>query len=145
MSYYDPDECRTEGCYLRDGHWQRCTPDQDTGVPGGGDPATGAPPNTKENTMPHARLPEDHLEMTLANLPHGPQVWVVPWAVRVDRDRNMWLNVEVTWQNRPHGTVQMEVKRREDGFHVSLPRDYRWSLSPRPHGDQWVPVAGILR
>lgn len=64
-----------------------------------------------------ARLPETHEELnTIANMKVGEVGWVVSWAMKVDMDGECYLWSEYTVSKEKAGTVQLKIKRVEDGF-----------------------------
>lgn len=90
-----------------------------------------------------ATLPSKFLEPTLSSLKVGQTGFTVPWALRVDGDRLLWLKPSYWISSHPHGTASMEVQRLEDGYHVRLPKNHRWSIQEGFEPDQ-IPVTGLL-
>lgn len=79
-----------------------------------------------------AVLPEDVEEYTLSSMNTGDVAWTLPWGMWVDRARRCWLHPSYPAESQPGGTVQMRVELREDGYHVWLPADQRYSPQDQP-------------
>jgi len=90
----------------------------------------------------HATLPAEAFERTIADLRVGESGWTVPWAMDHDEERRCWLNPRHTISQEPGGTVQMQVARREDGYHVWLAPDYRYHPNSNP-GKGYLPVVEL--
>ena len=76
----------------------------------------------------------------------GAAGYTVPWAMEVDNDRNCWLHPKYPVDDQPHGTAEMRVELREDGYHVWAPLDYTWDLRDvlkgmSPEVTLYIPVA----
>ncbi len=65
------------------------------------------------------KLPETHVDRSgIRWMEPGSIGYAVPWAVMVDRDGNMWIHGGYPVSPYRGGTVQMLVKRTEDGVQV---------------------------
>lgn len=100
-------------------------------------------------TTRHAFLPEslEPDQPTIGTMVIGDSGWVTPWGMWVDVDRRCWLHPGYELHANQHGTVTMQVARREDGWHVWAPRGERWRPQ-NTHGyhafaGEFVPVAEI--
>lgn len=65
--------------------------------------------------LPEGLASADH---SIASMDIGDSGWTVPWAMYHDKERKLWLNGNYTLHSRLGGTVQMLVRRDEDGWHV---------------------------
>lgn len=64
-----------------------------------------------------AKLPESHEELnTIANMKVGEIGYVVSWAMKVDMNGECYLWTEYTVSKEKAGTIQLKIKRVEDGF-----------------------------
>jgi hypothetical protein len=95
-----------------------------------------------------AMLPASMEEFTLDSMDTGDVVYTVPWAMWVDQERRCWLHPKYTAHHSPGGTVQMRVQLQEDGYHVWLVNDHRYSPSGRPGfmsptNTEYLPVAEL--
>lgn len=66
-------------------------------------------------TLPDGLASADH---SIASMDVGASGWTVPWAMYHDKSRCLWLNGSYTIHAHPGGTVQMWVRRDDDGWHV---------------------------
>lgn len=97
--------------------------------------------------MKHARLPDNMRERIIRDMPIGDQGWTVPWAVWADHEGKLWINGRYTLSNNPGGTVEMLVRRSEDGIEVSGIRRMTPQRNPTYVGstmDDMLPVATVL-
>jgi hypothetical protein len=94
------------------------------------------------------RLPETLEGSTLAGMLPGETAYTMPWAMWCDSDRLCWLHPDYPARSTPGGTVQMRLRRAEDGFEVWPPADATYQ--PRahhgfvsPNDTPWLPVVAI--
>lgn len=97
-----------------------------------------------------ATLPEDLEGNTVDSMVTGEVGYIVPWGMWADTDRNCWLHPKYALHKRSHGTVQMRVERREDGYHVWVPPGTTWSVQAEPgymspQDTQYIPVVELHR
>lgn len=95
------------------------------------------------------RLPQRFLDtFTLNNMREGETRFTLPWGMWVDADMECWLHPDYPAELRVHGTAQMRVERRQDGYHVWPPAGETYK--PRaghgfasPDDTPWIPVAEV--
>ncbi len=78
-------------------------------------------------------------EDTLAQMKVGESTYTVPWAMTLfdtDQGTIACLNGDYTSHESPGGTVQMLVKRTEDGYEVEVPIGYDYQI------DESIPWVG---
>jgi hypothetical protein len=93
-----------------------------------------------------ATLPQAYRESTISAMHVGQTVFTVPWAVWVDHDMLCWLHPGYSVDSGPGGTVQMQVTRKADGYHVWGVRGFSYSPQQTAHyvgadGTEFIPVA----
>lgn len=92
-------------------------------------------------------LPEKYLEPMLGDAPLGVDVFITPWSLHVDQDLHCWLDRQNSYYSAPAGTVEMCVRRHEEGFEVWLPpanwRGYRWQFMDPARRSVLAPVVMI--
>ena len=57
-------------------------------------------------------LPEEMTARTIATLKNGEVVWLPPWLLQVDKCKRFFMESNLTFCERPGGTVTMAVYRR---------------------------------
>lgn len=65
-----------------------------------------------------AKLPAALQTPVTGNMQVGQAGYTVAWAMLADMKGQLWLKPEYDVKPQPHGTAQMRVERREDGYHV---------------------------
>lgn len=77
------------------------------------------------------KLPQDMIQITIADLKVGEEAYTVPWAMWVDLECNMWLSVHFSYSHDARGTQHMRIRREVEGFTVyrSSIRDEQYSLT----------------
>lgn len=55
---------------------------------------------------------------TIRYMKPGDIAWTLPWAVMVDEDHNVWINGDYPARQNPGGTVQMMIRRLNDGIEI---------------------------
>lgn len=94
-----------------------------------------------------AKLPLDRQEINISRMPMGKVFYTVHWAMWVDLDRNLWLNPEYNFREKPEGTASMAIIRNEDGYHVKIKDDEKYSPVEQPSYSQtnrkWIPVSTL--
>ena len=79
--------------------------------------------------MSRVTLPFELEAKTIAMMIPGETLYIVPWAMIVDReDRSCWLRGDYTVSDNPGGTVSAEVHRNGQGFDLRLHDAFRFSL-----------------
>ena len=72
-------------------------------------------------------LPEDRIRASIGDVKWP--VFVTPWTMYVDINRNCWINLDATYSLSPHGTSNMQVLQLSDGFwKVWLPSGTTWTV-----------------
>lgn len=78
--------------------------------------------------MTHATLPPLREAQTLDALKSGESSWAAPWAISVDLDGRMWLNLGYPQRDTQGGTSQLFVTHEEDGsWSAVLHDDSTWT------------------
>jgi hypothetical protein len=99
--------------------------------------------------MTQAILDESLEEITLDDLVDGQEVYTVPWAMYVEKDRTVWLNGSYSFCLEPRGTNRLKVIRQNSQYacDITLCRDSRWSANgPMFFGDFTpLPVSRIIK
>ena len=82
--------------------------------------------------MSTATLPEHMEENAIRGMSPDDVGFTVPWAIWVDRDRQMWINGNYTTHSEPGGTVCMKIKRLKSSVRVYKQTigDYKFNLLP---------------
>ncbi|MBU0980985.1 MAG: hypothetical protein KJ709_09370 [Nanoarchaeota archaeon] len=93
---------------------------------------------------------ELHEVFKLKDMVSGQSGYVVPWALELGWDTNMYLDLEHTYSHRKGGTVQMLVRRintEDTGFQVDISQVdfYKWSVADHPRGPIPIEVKGRER
>ena len=94
--------------------------------------------------MEQSQLPDELVEVTIADLIEGEVVYTVPWALFADGDGNLWINGNFSFDHEPHGTLHMMIEKR--GKFIAVVKktigDYRFSKSEPSFvgGANWMPV-----
>lgn len=76
----------------------------------------------------HATLPENLEAAAIDTMMTGEVAYTVPWAMWVDTQRRCWLHPKYTTHETPHGTVEMRIELRQDGYHVWPPAGATWDM-----------------
>lgn len=97
-----------------------------------------------------AVLPRALQERTIADMRPGESAYVVPWAMWVDAKGRCWLHPYYTPSASPGGTVEMQIQRMSDGYHVWVPKDEQWLPSSEPGYNSpadtaYLPVVSLHR
>lgn len=91
-----------------------------------------------------ARLPKQNENHdTLAELPVGMSGWTVPWAMESYGPNGCYLSADYHYWPGQHGTVQMLVEHREDGYHVWIKAGEKYDLRHGFPSNDAIPVASI--
>jgi len=73
------------------------------------------------------KLPKSLKETSLADIPEGRTVYVVPWAMFVGFDDFLWLNSNHVFSYTPQGTMNMAVTKLNDSYIVDVSDcDFKW-------------------
>ncbi|HEY5988233.1 MAG TPA: hypothetical protein VIV12_17935 [Streptosporangiaceae bacterium] len=92
-----------------------------------------------------ARLPRNWEQPTIATMEFGQTLYTVPWAMRADEDRQLWLHPDFPTENAPQGTVMMRVELRDDGYHVWPVSNHSYQPAPAVFAGKtsqpFIPVA----
>lgn len=94
------------------------------------------------------KIPDDLLEVGIADMLMGEDGWTVPWAMYIGDDDELYLNGKYTYSSLPRGTEQMHVTKTTAGYVVDLSRcdKPRYSRGVAYVGDaDPVPVAELIR
>ena len=93
-----------------------------------------------------ASLPENLEEATIDSMTTGQSAYTLPWGMWVDTERHCWLHPKYPISDKPHGTREMRIELKEDGYHVWTPPGETWSPQREPGfispaDTQYIPVA----
>lgn len=65
------------------------------------------------------KLPKQYEDRALIKyMEPGQCAWTLPWAVMVDEEQNVWINGGYPARHQSGGTVQMYIRRTEDGVEI---------------------------
>lgn len=92
-----------------------------------------------------AILPENMEQETIFKMVVGETGWIVPWALHVSPDGEMWIRGDYSIVHQEHGTSCVQIKRASGKVLVNrkhLERSgHKFIKYPRPDRDwQWLPV-----
>jgi hypothetical protein len=81
--------------------------------------------------VPQAVLPDNLIDMSIISMMKpGDDGYAVPWALVVDKQKRCWLSSNHTVDKTGGGTLNMGVRREQDGsFHVWPPSETSWRPS----------------
>jgi hypothetical protein len=94
--------------------------------------------------MTPAKLPAELLKPKtrfVSDLAIGESGYVSLRAFTVTDELDCFLDVQLPLE--APGVLQLKVRRKEDGFHVILPREPKYEPETRPQGESIVPIASI--
>lgn len=93
----------------------------------------------------NAKLPINLEQETIEDMLIGEECWVAPWAMYADTDSSLWLNSGYSIHNKQFGTVNMKIKRVEDGYLVDVSKcaDYGWKPARPGYATPFTPLPVI--
>lgn len=94
------------------------------------------------------KMPEELMEVTIRHMKVGEKGYTVPWAVLVEPESRLAsIDINYTITYEPSGTTRnMLVERVEEGYIITVPTDYKFSMGGFHTGasqSDFAPIVGI--
>jgi hypothetical protein len=94
------------------------------------------------------KMPKELLETPISQMQVGGKGYTVPWAVLVECDTHLTsINTNYTYLTEPtEGTRCMLVERNREGYIITVPTDYKFTVGASHFGAKptdYAPVVGI--